>query len=362
VLVWITNIPTPYRLPLWLALRDRTALDVACMAETEPNRTWDGASLLQQASAHNLRAPSMRASPELVLYLPTRPLIRLVRTTGSTVVIDGWESPAYLAAAICARAAGNPVVFFYRGTSRSQRFHSGPIAGLRRALFRRADAVLTGGPASTEAVTRIGVRADHIIEGINAVDVEHLASAVAQREHAGQPGHRFLVVGQLLERKNVSGIIDAFARVRDSGDTLTIVGDGPMRESLEGRVTTTGLQDVHFAGHLQGAGLTDAYSSADTLVLASTKEVYGLVVPEALACGLHAVVSTATGVAESVGGMPGVFLSPPTAESLADAMATSRNTWRGPIQNPPIKAMTTDAAAERVMAAVAMARHNRDSS
>jgi glycosyltransferase involved in cell wall biosynthesis len=360
VLLWITNIPTPYRVPLWEALRDRTRLQVVCMAATEPNRDWAGGQLLTQASAVNLHAPGVRLSSEAVLYLPTLKLIRLARAKGATVLIDGWESPAYLAAAVAARLATNPLIFFYRGTLRSHQHSTGLVARARAAVLRQADAVLTGGAASTEAVLSMGVGRDHIVEGINAVDVAGMASAKGRRPSDVASGHRYVVVGQLVQRKNVPNIIDAFAEIYAFGDTLTIIGDGPEAAALRSRAYRHGLDEaIRFAGHLDGPQLAAAYADADTLVLGSTREVYGLVVPEALVLGLHAVVSDATGVAETVRGMPGVFVCSPQVHSLADAMSTSRTRWRGPIEEPLLAGMTSEAAADRVVAAVRLARSNR---
>lgn len=65
-------------------------------------------------------------------------------------------------------------------------------------------------------------------------------------------------------------------------------------------------------------------------------------VNEALAAGLQAVVTEACGVADSVIGMTGVFITGTSVVGLADGLVKARNSWRGPIRAPGILAMTPE--------------------
>lgn len=238
------------------------------------------------------------------------------------------------------------------------------MAWLRRWFFRRVDAVLTAGHASTEAVLAMGVPAERIVTGFNSVDVrtfhEGAVAVRAAKPRAGS-GHAFLYVGQLIERKNVSAALAAFARVAAVEDTFDVVGTGPLAEELQERAGRLGVADrVRLVGHREGDGLIAAYANADTLVLPSTEEVWGLVVNEALAAGLHVVVSDCAGVVPSVRHMPGVFVAAPTVQGLAEAMEASRAEWQGPIEQPLMLEHTPERAAEAVLQAVEVARHGRE--
>jgi glycosyltransferase involved in cell wall biosynthesis len=222
------------------------------------------------------------------------------------------------------------------------------VAWIRERFFRSVDVVVTAGPASTEAVLAMGVPRERIVEGFNAVDVQwfHSAATRARTVLGPRPGHHVLYVGQLIERKNIEAALHAFAQVAQATDTFTIVGTGRLRDRLEAVATTLGLADrTVFAGHLEGGELAAAYAAAQTFVLPSTEEVWGLVVNEALACGLHAVVSAAAGVASSVTGMPGVFVAEPSIGALAEALAASRSAWTSPIPQPEILQHTPQALA-----------------
>jgi glycosyltransferase involved in cell wall biosynthesis len=351
-LLWITNIATPYRAPFWDSLGTRLRLGVAVMADSEHNRQWEVDLDGREFEVIHCRARPIYRTDDNTVYAPSLRLLAAVTARPRAIVIDGWESPAYIAAKLWARILGVPVFASYR-TSGSHRFTSGPVAAVRGWFLRSSRAVLTAGVASTADVTAMGVPRQRVVEGFNTVDVDRFAEGAARargRIDRTESGHRFLYVGMLIQRKNVGGLIDAFAEVREPDDTLTIVGTGPLAPELRAQVRALELDEaVHFRGHLDGDALTSAYGEADTFVLSSTVEVWGLVVNEALAAGLHVVVSDTAGVAPNVAGMPCVFLAPPTPQGVARGMAASRESWSGPHTDHPIIAHTPEALASLVV-------------
>ena len=107
----------------------------------------------------------------------------------------------------------------------------------------------------------------------------------------------FLFVGRLETVKNVDILIDAFGKIKVSKpDTaLVIIGDGNERDNLEKMVVSNGIPDVYFAGYQVFPALTKYYKLADVFVLPSSFEPWGLVVNEAMICGLPVIVSTKVG-------------------------------------------------------------------
>jgi glycosyltransferase involved in cell wall biosynthesis len=73
-----------------------------------------------------------------------------------------------------------------------------------------------------------------------------------------------------------------------------LVGDGPLRNELG--ALASGLDRIHFAGFRNQSDLPAFYATADALALTSDgDETWGLVVNEAMACGVPAIVSDAAG-------------------------------------------------------------------
>ena len=179
-----------------------------------------------------------------------------------------------------------------------------------------------------------------IFRGFNAVDVAgiHAKAWAARRssppEALSRPGHRYVYLGRLIPLKNLVNTLRAFEAAAGPDDTLTIVGSGAMEAELRGM----NVPRVTFTGPVGYDAVPQLLAQHDTLIMPSTNDVWGLVVNEALAAGLHVVVSDRCGVAPSVQGMAGVTVVAPTVDGLRDGLAENRRSWRGPIASPEILA------------------------
>ena len=107
----------------------------------------------------------------------------------------------------------------------------------------------------------------------------------------GLPGPILLNVGRVAPEKNIEAFLDA--KVPGS---KVVVGDGPALESLKRR-----YPDVHFLGAMRGQELASAYRTADCFVFPSKTDTFGLVVIEALACGVPVAAYPVTGPIDILG-------------------------------------------------------------
>ncbi len=126
-------------------------------------------------------------------------------------------------------------------------------------------------------------------------------------------------VGRLVIEKGLDVVADAFEQLRQRGVRVTtaIVGEGPIRQSLEAR-----LPETRFLGHLDADALATAYASSDVFVFPSDTETFGNVTLEAMAAGVVPVVADATGSRSLVAdGVTGRLCPPRDAAAFADAIA-----------------------------------------
>jgi glycosyltransferase involved in cell wall biosynthesis len=242
------------------------------------------------------------------------------------------------------------VIQFYESTVDSQRMKNEMIHKIRSRIFFKADFIVTIGTASTKAVEAMGINSEKIITLFNPVDVSWFHLFASKHRSRATLGHRYIYVGQLIKRKNVATILRSYAVVRNDADTLTIAGDGPLAHDLINLAATLGItESVTFAGHQNPAELAKLYAASNTLILASTNEVWGLVANEALASGLHVVVSNMCGVAEFVQDMDGAFICGTDQKSIQEAMNRSSKEWNGFISEPMILKYTPEKFAETLL-------------
>lgn len=170
------------------------------------------------------------------------------------------------------------------------------------------------------AADRLGFApTEHLPLGIDRIFME-----VELARHDGPP--TVLYVGALIEQKGVAVLVRAFAEVRRQvpNATLVIAGTGVAEGHLRTLVDGLGLREaVHFTGFVGRDELCALYRSASVLAVPSIwKEQFGLIGPEALACGIPCVATEVGGIPEWLQDGKWGFLVPPRqSEPLAQRLA-----------------------------------------
>lgn len=105
-----------------------------------------------------------------------------------------------------------------------------------------------------------------------------------------------LYCAKLQPWKRPDLLLEAFADAQVPGAYLAFAGDGPLRDTLRDRARILNCEEnVRFLGFRNQSELPETYAAADVLVLPSDYEPFGLVVNEAMCCGLGAIVSENVG-------------------------------------------------------------------
>jgi glycosyltransferase involved in cell wall biosynthesis len=229
----------------------------------------------------------------------------------STVWVEGWRFAAVWAAVKSARATGRRV--WLRGESPDapeawhDRIWKRPLL---RWLFRQVDQFLVIGTSNRRFYERYGIARHHLLPAPYSVDNDYwnrAVSALAGERAAIRAAWGIapeaicvLVAGKLIPKKRP---LDAWEAVRvvhraDRPYHLLYVGDGALRPAVERAVRQAGGPPATLAGFLNLSEMPRAYAAADVLVLPSDRgETWGLVVNEALAAGVPAIVSDRCGCA-----------------------------------------------------------------
>jgi glycosyltransferase involved in cell wall biosynthesis len=131
------------------------------------------------------------------------------------------------------------------------------------------------------------------------------------------PGHRVMHVGGLKTGEWHKGLdislrVIAELKQKYSDVHLTVVGDGDNQACYETLAEELGIaSEVEFTGRLGGETLVSAYQSSDVLIMPSRKEPFGMVLLEAMACGIPVVASAVEGIPDVVDDGEGGFLVEP---------------------------------------------------
>ena len=138
----------------------------------------------------------------------------------------------------------------------------------------------------------------------------------------------FLCVARMSPQKAHDLLIEAFAEAFCGDQTvrLRLVGDGPLRRDLEVESVRLGIAgQLDFAGSLPAEGVRAEMQAADAFVLASRFESFGVVVIEALACGLPVVCTRSGGPDHLVDHSNGLLVPSGDRRALSRALLQMRS-------------------------------------
>jgi len=310
------ELTVPLRTPSRLAIFGRAALAprrsrvrrirANALELTSPRVTWsprilDGrAGAILAASRANLATAEAELGPISIIHAHVAypagwVAAKLSRERGLPYVITEHMAPFPFPGLVSRSGALNPrLVEAYAG------------AAARLAVSRSLAAEMErNGIANVEVVP-------------NLVDESFFSPA--PREHVDP--FVFISLGRLEPRKGFDDLIDAAARIEGAFE-LRIGGKGPLEATLRDRVRELRLGDrVSFLGELSRNGVLANLRAADCFVLASRHESFGVVLAEALACGLPLIATRCGGPSEIVTPETGILVDVGRPDQLAVAMGS----------------------------------------
>lgn len=126
-----------------------------------------------------------------------------------------------------------------------------------------------------------------------------------------------LFVGNIIKRKNVNALIEA-KKLATSDYLLVIIGEGPLLQDLKNKVEKENIDDVVFLGARDD--VEKLIPSAEVLVLPSFSESFGLVLIEALSCGVPVIGSNVGGIMEIINSDVGLLVNPDNYNDISSAI------------------------------------------
>jgi glycosyltransferase involved in cell wall biosynthesis len=330
-LVVLTNILTPYRIPLYEALQSRVDdFTVLLMAEREENREW--------------RLPSYRFKTEVLPGVHLRPpgyevslhinygVIRVLRRLNPDVVLSGGFAPGNLSALLYCKFFRKKYVGWGELTLKERVDLSWSRKLIRKWITTLSDGSVASSSEAREVFQHYGARPQQILISLMPIEVNSFHEKTMQfrrssnyelfRSNYSKP--ILLSVGRITRNKGYRELFNIYQHILHVWPeaSLVIVGNGPDRPSCEEEVRKKAWSNVHFIGFLQSNELAPYFSIADVFVFPTLFDHFGAVLSEAMASELPVASSVyAAGTHDLIEeGVTGFRIDPKNAEMSAAAI------------------------------------------
>jgi glycosyltransferase involved in cell wall biosynthesis len=229
------------------------------------------------------------------------------------VILTGWQSKMLIQAAVAAKIRGIPMVM--RGDSNAMQLRPFYKRYLHQVFLKLFDAFITVGSSNRQFYYENSVSDAKLFDAPHFVDNARFLQTIEEkgtkidelRSRLQIPESKFCFVyaGKLIDKKNVGELLKGFLmlcekeKINNSDEGLTshllIIGDGEHRSELELSAVEKNLP-VTFAGFINQSDLPLYYAIGNCFLLCSDYgETWGLVVNEAMICGMPAIVSDRVG-------------------------------------------------------------------
>jgi glycosyltransferase involved in cell wall biosynthesis len=220
------------------------------------------------------------------------------------VNISGYYEPAMNLILLYCKLNGIKVVISIDSTE-SDNPNVGWREKIKSLVVNMANGFFCYGSKSAEYMYKLGISPEKILLKNNAVDNQKVASIYQEAQKSreikkhilGLRKYNFIYVGRLIKFKNIDNLLAAYKNLNASDWGLIILGNGSEEEKLKHYVAENQLGGVCFVDGKQWFEVPEYMALADIFILPSFSEPWGLVVNEAMACGMPVLVSEKCGSA-----------------------------------------------------------------
>jgi len=309
------NIMVPYRFPLFqlLARNKNIDLTVLYMSGSAKNRRW-------KLDKKNLGF-KYKILPKIEFNFQGKDLftyilnytfpIEFCRGKYDVLISGGWLDFACQAGFFLSKLVGKKYIIWSESTQNEPSWRRTVAYPLVRLIARGADACIAIGTRAREYLRFLGAKGEKIFISYSTVDVgaffqrsriSGTEKESIKRKIGIKTDKVILYVGQFIERKGIIYLLKAFARLKkvENDVSLLLVGYGPLEGKYKNYINKKQIKDVFFHEHLGVEEIPKIYAISNVFVLPSLEETWGVVINEAMACGLPVVTTRKVGSSDDL--------------------------------------------------------------
>lgn len=329
----IHNIIAPYRIPLFeeLSKDQNINLLVYFTDVSEKNREWN----VDYNFSFNykiLPKITLNLGKETFYHINPTIIKELYCGKFDIIISTGYSSFTTQAAFFLAKLLKIPFILWSGSTEYEPSLFRTLSLPLIKHIVKNSDAFIAYGTRAKKYLVRHGAPEDKVFISFNTVDTKFFKEEYLslkdnkynlRRKLGFDNKYIVLYVGQLIERKGLKYLLEAHKKLTERYDVgLLLIGNGKQKSELIDLCGIDNINNVYFVDFVQKKGLPIYYSIADIFVLPSVEEVWGLVINEAMACGLPVITTTNVGASEDlvVNGNNGYTVKPKNASEIYNSM------------------------------------------
>lgn len=198
-----------------------------------------------------------------------------------------------------------PLLISYERTKHTERNCPKWRSLYRKLVDKYTNGYLCNGSLTKEYLEYIGINPKKIFIGGMSADSKGLAESVASLSSSEnellknklnlKSGITYIYVGQLIERKGVIHLLNAWRKhiLAHKQDNLLIVGSGDLYDEFYNEFSD--CESIKFTGSVDYDSIYKYYAISDVFIIPTLEDNWSLVVPEAMACGLPIACSIYNG-------------------------------------------------------------------
>ena len=332
-ILFLHNIPSPYRIPLFYELQKRSGYNFSFIffSETHKERKWASPELMNLK--HEFLPGITIEIGSIIIAINLKIIKVLLKEEYDVVILSGMSDITSMIAACLCKIKGVRVLVYSEGTEDGQSTLGKLLGPWESLLLKSTNGMILPGSNSKQFYVERGMEEERIFIAPDAVDNDHyiseqnklaFAKAKIKKDFGLEDSVTLLFVGQLIHRKGVDILIQAYhqAKAERNDLHLVIVGDGPEKGNLEKYCEEHEIGDVHFLGWIDEDKKSQAYIVADVFVLPTRFDVWGLVINEAMCFKLPIIASTKAGASQDLvmDGLNGYRVPPDNVSLLKEAI------------------------------------------
>lgn len=197
-----------------------------------------------------------------------------------------------------------------------------------RRIFRSVDKLIPVSVFQMNEITKVDEGLIHKCQVIyNGINIDERPVTFNEPRESADKTIKLIFVGHLIYGKGLDILLKALKILGNYQFNLDVIGNGPKKLEYEKLSKNYGLEDkVNFVGEISNPGLLKKLPCYDYLVLPSRYETFGIVLIEAMSCGLPVISTKVGSIPEIVTSEEiGVLVEPDSPESLAKGIIKAFN-------------------------------------